>query len=331
MIRSFVCLVLVGGALYCVAPAEDTAPVLWGGLTPGPYAIGYRVVCVFDPSRTWHASRTYSDPQFSADVAGRPVRISVWYPAIAGKDRMRTTDYIHNRVPEAFRVAEAALEARDSRVIAEWTTASDLEKLMQSPTGAYRGAQPVTGAFPLVLYVSGVNGYTESNLVMAEFLASHGFVVGTVPSLGETDSQTEQTFGKTSLETSARDLEFAWSVLRQDANVSKAGFGVVGHSLGGIVALMLAMRNSNVLAVAGLDASYAFAELSDLLTDSYRYDPVSMRATLLDIRRGNVQFDLKVVESFHHSARWLVTVRGMSHGDFTSFAMGAHISSGRSA
>jgi hypothetical protein len=90
--------------------------VLWGSLNPGPYAVGYRVVYALDKSRTWHRTRTYSEPQFSPDVLGRPVRISIWYPAIAGDRTMRITDYIHNPAPETFRTAEAALETSPANV-----------------------------------------------------------------------------------------------------------------------------------------------------------------------------------------------------------------------
>jgi dienelactone hydrolase len=317
------CLILAITGVHSVALGQDSTSVLWGSLNPGSYAVGYRVAYVFDRSRTWHRTRTYSEPQFSPDVLGRPVRICVWYPAIASAGKMRITDYIHNRAPETFRTAEAALEKRDARVIAEWVPPQELGKLMQTSAGAYRDAQPVAASFPLVLYSGGVNAYTESNVVMAEFLASHGFVVATVASLGESDAQPEQTISKVALETATRDMELAWSVLRQEANVSQSGFGIVGHSLGGVVALMVALRNSDVVAVAGLDGTYGFADGHDWLTKSERYDPQRMQAALLDLRRADAGIDLQVPESLHHSERMLVTLRGMSHGDFTSFVTGA--------
>jgi dienelactone hydrolase len=324
IIRCVVCsLILAITNVHSVALAQDSTSALWGNLNPGSYAVGYRVVYAFDRSRTWHRTRTYSEPQFSPDFLGRPVRISVWYPAIAGARKMRIADYIHNRAPETFRTAEAALEKRDARVIAEWVPPQELGKLMQTSVGSYQDALPVAATFPLVLYSGGVNAYTESNVVMAEFVASHGFVVAAVPSLGESDAQPEQSIGKTALETSTRDMEFAWSVLRQEPNVSQSGFGIYGHSLGGVVALMVALRNSDVLAVAGLDGTYGFADGHSWLTGSERYDPQRMQAALLDVRRADAKLDLQVPESFHHSERTLITLRAMSHGDFTSFGTGA--------
>jgi hypothetical protein len=115
IIRCVVCyLILAITDVHRVALGQDLTSMLWGSLNPGSYAVGYRVAYAFDRSRTWHRTRTYSEPQFSPDVLGRPLRISVWYPAIAGDGKMRITDYIHNRAPETFRTAEAALEKRDA-------------------------------------------------------------------------------------------------------------------------------------------------------------------------------------------------------------------------
>src|ERR1700756_3053662 len=133
IIRCVVCYIILaiidfnGGAL-----AQESTSVLWGSLNQGSYAVGYRVIYAFDQSRTWHHSRTSSEPRFSPDVLGRPVRISVWYPALAGEGKMRITDYIHNRAPETFRAAETALEKRDERVIAEWVPTGEFAKFMQT-------------------------------------------------------------------------------------------------------------------------------------------------------------------------------------------------------
>ena len=55
--------------------------VLWAGLEPGSYQVGYRVEQRIDSSRTF------------ADTAGgqRPMQISLWYPAssIEGMPRIR--------------------------------------------------------------------------------------------------------------------------------------------------------------------------------------------------------------------------------------------------
>jgi hypothetical protein len=244
-----VCVVLL--AAFGTAAADRPAPPLWGALKPGSYAVGYRVVYAFDHSRSWQSAQ---------DKAGRPVRISVWYPAAGNGRPMRITDYIRNKAPKPFAAAEADLEQRDTRVTMEWAPPSAGNNLMQAELTASRDVQAAKGRFPLLLYSSGINPYTESNLVMAEYLASHGFVVATVASLGESGLHPEQVTDNANLETDARDLEFAWSLLRAEPDVAPDSFGTFGHSLGGVVAVMLAVRNSDIAAVAGLDGSYGFPD-----------------------------------------------------------------------
>jgi hypothetical protein len=95
--------------------------------------------------------------------------------------------------------------------------------------------------------------------------------------------------------------------------------------LGGVEALMFAMRNGNVSAVVGLDGTYGFKGSTGVLTDSWGYDPRNMRAAFLDLRRAQGQqeadLDLAPVRSFRYADLTMVTMVGMHHSDFTSFPM----------
>jgi hypothetical protein len=55
----------------------------------------------------------------------------------------------------------------------------NLENLMQGPTAAIKGAEPATGAFPLVINHPGLGRAVEDNVVLNEWLASHGYVLAT--------------------------------------------------------------------------------------------------------------------------------------------------------
>jgi pimeloyl-ACP methyl ester carboxylesterase len=161
---------------------------------------------------------------------------------------------------------------------------------------------------------------------MAEYLASHGYIVASISLIGPSDEETFQSRTSNDFEATVRDMEFAWSVLQDQPNVDSTRLAVMGHSVGAIEAVILGMRNADVSAVIGLDGTYGFEGLSSVLTNSYAYDPGKMRAAFLDLRRargaqGNEPLDLSAVESFRHANRTFITIDKMHHSDFTSFAM----------
>src|SRR2546421_4042235 len=275
-------------ACYPVVKAQQTSSSLpWSELSPGPYGVGYKVIYGLDRSRTWRVTRPY-DKEFAPDLDGRPVRVSFWYPAVIrpASSPMRISDYIHPSGPINFAEPNAFLEQRDRRVMAEMAPSEALTSMLATSMNAYAMAQPAPGRFPLVLYSGGVNSYTLSNGILAELLASHGYIVATVPSLGPSNHQPEQTFTPVEVEASVRDLEFAWQLLRDQPNVDNSKLAIFGHSLGGTVAMIFAMRNANVSAVVGLDGTYGFTEGSTSLTNHFGYSPQTMRAAMLDLRRA---------------------------------------------
>ena len=313
-----------------LAQPQSVSSPLWGQLVAGPYAPGYTTRFVIDRSRTW-ASPSEGRP----GDRGRPIRISMWYPAVASTATMRIADYVHPGAPAKFGAAEGALEHRDSTVVAEWAPPDQLPGLMATPMRASRDAAPASGRFPLVLYAAGVNPYTLSNVVLAEFLATHGMIVATVPSLGPSQDQPEQQYNNLELDDALRDLEFAWSVVRDDSRADPRKLAVVGHSLGGTIALLIAMHNLNVVAVVGLDGTYGFAgPEADAFTAQYNPSRADVHAAILDVRRMDATVDLRAVRAFRHADRYFVRMPDMFHGSFTSFQMGAqvfHLASPRNA
>jgi pimeloyl-ACP methyl ester carboxylesterase len=191
---------------------------------------------------------------------------------------------------------------------------------------AYRDAQCAKGVFPTVLYFGGLNAPINSNAILAEYLASQGYIVASISLLGPSDEQTFQSRTSDDLESSVRDMEFAWSVLQTEPNIDKTKLAVIGHSVGAIEAVILGLRNADVSAVVALDGTYGFQGLSSVLTHSYGFAPEKMRASFLDLRRaqgaqGNEPLDLSAVDSFRHADRTFITIEKMHHSDFTSFAM----------
>src|SRR5260370_4883653 len=75
---------LIAGVLAAIGFAQRPDPMLWGGLEPGPYTIGYRSYFALD-----------SKHRLGPEDGPRPVLVNVWYPAAAtGSEPLRYRDYL---------------------------------------------------------------------------------------------------------------------------------------------------------------------------------------------------------------------------------------------
>ena len=114
-------LTVMGTVLTCGLRAEiqrSIPPLLWGDLQPGRYAVGFRVLYKHDRTRKWLPSKSHSNR--TAPDKGRPIRISVWYPAVPAKgaEAMRYGDYFHYEGDKDFRELNDELEKYDREELA---------------------------------------------------------------------------------------------------------------------------------------------------------------------------------------------------------------------
>src|SRR5438309_4241194 len=109
---------LISGVL-AIGFALQPNPLLWGGLAPGPYAIGYRSYF-----------RPYSKRRLGPEGGPRPVVVNLWYPAAA-------------TVSEDLFGKKRAYLNSDEQVF--------LEALLSKIILARRDAAPAKGRFPVLL------------------------------------------------------------------------------------------------------------------------------------------------------------------------------------
>ncbi len=173
-------------ALGAYATAYDSSsfqstPVLWGNLLPGQYAVGLRVLTVYDQSRADTHGR------------GRPIQITMWYPAkpLHESQRVLFADYfLFSANPDAPMSQETSradsLRSDLCSAISGQPTGIEnslLVQILASPMLAIKDAQATKGNFPLVFW-SARHGTIAAQSILCEYLASHGYAVAFARYLG---------------------------------------------------------------------------------------------------------------------------------------------------
>ena len=308
---------LVGPGSSFDAAAQPT----WHNLEAGEHAVGFRLLEERDSTRVV-AGRT--------DHA-RPVRIYMWYPATAspGASSMRFGRYAALAEGDVWS-ADIAGPLRETLSFSRHALARSLgpdgfEALGEQRVRAFENAEPLPGPFPLIVIGQGL--YYESPVAfaaMSEYLAGRGFVVATCPLVGTHTPLVK--LDVEDVESQVRDLEFVIARARVFPHVSPDTLGVMGFDMGGMVGLILAMRNADVDAFASVPAGILFPHPSGLPAAMPDYDPLALRIPWLHAAPAGrrpppgVQ-TASLFEAAVHSDRYHLEIDDLNHVDSTSYAL----------
>lgn len=312
-------------------PSAPT-PVLWRGLAPGSFGVGFRVIYATDYSRNWLLAP--SPVHHRVREVARPIRITVWYPTNDGRaggqpNAMLFERYLRYPVPaadadSAFRTMNALLERRDERAYRQGTFSGNdvlFQQLINTPTGAVADAAAAAGRFPVVAYSAGWNSLSPDNTVLAEFLASHGHVVVTVPQLPTVASSAELAVSAADLETQMRDIEYALGFVKTLPMVDGDRIALAGYSMGGVAGLWLMARHPGIAGLIALDPSFASVAWAPFASQSPGFDVRRLRTSMLILQSGNasarVGHSRQVIDSLHFTDRYVARVGVTTHGDFS--------------
>jgi dienelactone hydrolase len=281
--------------------------LLQAGFQSGTLPVGFVLLSLADSTRRMPSGEP------------RPVAVGVWYPA-------RATDAPHLTYRQYFSLpAETGGRELDEFVAflgSHGAPAEAVQQWLGAPMLAARNAPASGGRFPLVLLAQG-NGQTlRDQAPLAEYLASHGYVVATSPSpMLITGPLTDEADMARRAEEQADDLAFVRAALRQRSDVAGDRIGVVGHSFGARAALLYEMREHRVAALVSLDGGIGTATGRAGLEAAPSFRRGSARAPVLHFYEPLDTFmtpDLGLLRSLHSADRWLVRVPAMHHHLFTS-------------
>ena len=282
------------------------------------YSVGFRV--------TGEADRTRST---AARPDGRPLQLSVWYPAASGGRPLVFRDYVVLSASEieggdsaaGTASAEGAVQNYRDFLTGAGVAASEVDAWLVTKMRATRDAIPASGRFPLILIAHGNGQSAHDQAFLAELLASRGYTVATVPSQARIDGpmQSEEDIAR-HVEAQTLDLAFAARKLRMSPGTRAGRYGVVGHSFGARSALLLAMRDPDVGALVSLDGGIGGKAGKGQIEKTRGFDLARSTVPILHLYEEGDRFmvpDLDLLRSLA-GPRWLVKVDAMRHVHFSS-------------
>ena len=294
----------------------------WGNLEPGQYGVGVRVINAWDYSRSYWPPRDWRGQERQGESA-RPMQIVVWYPV---DPRTSAGGFISYGEYLDFWATELgprsdSLKAAKIREYRQGPFApsfpngisdSAWARITAVLTAARERAPPARERFPLLIQ-AGIGGAAAQS-VMHEYLASHGYVIASVPFLNTSPAWHDRgEWTAAALDEEVRDIGFVLSQMRELPYVDRTGVAVIG--MGAHAGLLFQMRTGLLDAIAMLDVNFP-----ETMRRLPYFDPVAVRVPVLDL--PNTEYprdDVSLLDSLRYAERFLVRFRELPHVDFYQF------------
>src|SRR5579862_2051344 len=213
-------LMIAGLALvfYAAFPKDSFGQLYpqWGNLKPGPYCVGFKIEFLHDYGRTFRPKVSFEGQKNTGNIY-RPIALSIWYPAkrSAHPDRMLQKEYVDDiglELQETGTTEERKQAGFDEfkrmmglALSKQRPVDEQLKRILNTRTAAIKDAMPEAGAFPLVMNIPfGIRGQS----IISEYLASHGYVVASIPLFGPDQSTRQFNNRLVDVEAMIADLEF---------------------------------------------------------------------------------------------------------------------------
>ncbi|MGG7604405.1 alpha/beta hydrolase family protein [Massilia sp. BKSP1R2A-1] len=316
--------------MFCLACTEARSESLFTfSNTPGQHAVGVRVVKQYDRTRTFTPQQGMLASLFSRQESrGRPMQTVIWYPAEKGGQGVRYDDYLQlvgwetdpERSPkEQARTVDAWLQ-----MVTDGKRKQQVESERRRRMWAVRDAVPKAGRYPVVIYAPSINNTTFENADIAEFLASHGYIVIAAPTIGETGRWIKKDLEHAELQVA--DIRFLIDHARTLPQADMTRVAVAGFSWGGLSNVLAAAKDERIKALVCMDGAVRY--FNSIVTQAKYAVPEKLRTPLLFLAQtpasmeNNIRYKEDMSGSFmsrmSNADVYLLTMYPMDHVHFGS-------------
>ena len=249
----------------------------------GEYNVGFRNEIITDYSRS-----------FGDDF--RPIQMFIWYPIDENqrspmkyidyyllpdlKDQQRDTiEKIH------YGLLDSMLSAEIKDLKISGNNEDILARYKNLITISQKDAQISVNSFPLILFAPGGNTSAYIHSVICEFLASYGYIVVSIPSLGNSEGK-RWPFDNIGLNIQIDDMSFAINHLAntmKEFNTEK--ICLISWSVGGVSQGIYCMKNSLIDMFISLDSGLGREYGVEMIKVSPYFDYSKIKIPFLHIQR----------------------------------------------
>jgi len=216
-----------------------------------PVYVGLQVLKQYDSSRTFDTTRQ------SKNIY-RPVKIDVFYPSTE-KPSVAPLSYgdILDMYEQRF-AFDTPLDTckKTTRMFAKMfgdaLHVNPYNKLLDYKLGIYKNLAVPTGKHPLIIYAASMNGSSWDNPVLFDSLASNGYVVAAVSSVGLYPGFMS---GAADINEQVKDILYTIKQMKALPYIDGDKIGIVSWSLGGTAAVKAALLSKDIKAILSYDGT----------------------------------------------------------------------------
>ncbi|MBS1502674.1 MAG: dienelactone hydrolase family protein, partial [Bacteroidetes bacterium] len=218
------------------------------------FSAGFRTIRFVDKTRTYKPNTDTTDY-----LHYRPVDVDIWYPAdTSAKDTALSFKYfldLFGSRANYYTASKAgdSIPAQFAKAFCDGFKCSTPKQLFNYKTSSYKDAKPAPGKFPLIVYLASYNGMGYENYKLLEELASTGYVVISINSIGRYPG--DMTMKNEDMMEQVNDALASLKHLKNDPQIDFSRIALMGYSWGGMADAVLATRLRNVKCTISFDGS----------------------------------------------------------------------------